>query len=140
MVLASTSQGSRFYVNLAQIAAGTDTFDSAGNAITVTGVATTTTIGQLVVRDLGKTVRVPGTSNGSGTAQRILRKVQRVDSNASTDASWPVTNGFVGFNEGVSGAADSGSGNNPTGFGTFYIEVGGVTTGTVKWASVNVPA
>lgn len=137
MPLANTPQGSKFFVNLQSVQVNVDTFDSTGALVSPTGFpAAAQTIGQLVVRDMGKTVRVPGGSNGNNTTQRILRKVQRIDSNASTDASWPVTNGFVGFNAGVGGAADSGSGNNPTGFHTFYIDVGGATTGTVKWASL----
>ena len=137
MPLANTPQGSKFFVNIGSVTVNVDTFDSTGAVTSPTGFPSgAQTIGQLVVRDMGKTVRVPATSNGNNTTQRILRKVQRIDSIASTDATWPVTNGFVGFNAGVGGAADSGSGTNPSGFQTFYIEVGGVTTGTVKWASL----
>lgn len=148
-VTANTTQGSSFFVNLLTITNGTDTFDSTGAAATLTGLPNSFTIGGLVVRDLGKTVRVPAQSDGPNTTanQRILRKVQRVDANAATgQQDFPVTNGFTGFNEGVGGGADSGSGNLPSGFHTFYIDLGATATrgavntgGVVKWARLSMP-
>jgi len=121
----SVRQGNGYFTNIATVAT-TDLLDATGAAATVGGPAgwQTGTIGTVVLRDMGKTVRVPATSNGYGNYQRILRKVQRVDPSAQTSTAFPVTNGFVGFNEGVGGSADAGSGNNPSGFETFYIEIG----------------
>lgn len=137
--VANTNQGNAFYINLATLAAG-DVMDSTGATATINfGAAVTSfTVGAMVVRDLGKTVRVPGSSSGSGTGnQRILRKVQRFDGNAATDGPFPVTNGFVGFNAGVGGAADSGAAALPSGYQTFYIDVG-AANGTLKWARLSL--
>jgi hypothetical protein len=126
--LASTTQGSSFFINIASIQVGVDTLDATGAAITPAGMSGTIAAGALVVRSLGKTVRVPAQGNGNSTSQRILRKVQRFDPGADTTATWPVTNGFVGFNEGV-GGSDNGV---VSGFQTFYIEASGcLGTGAV---------
>jgi hypothetical protein len=125
----SVRQGNTYFTNIATVAT-TDLLDATGATTVVVnnaGAWQTGTIGTVVLRDLGKTVRVPATSNGSGNYQRILRKVQRVDVGAQTSTAFPVSNGFVGFNEGVGGAADAGSGNNPSGFETFYIQIGATT-------------
>ena len=138
--VANTLQGNAFYINIDTIVngAGGDAFDSNGTAVAVTGLPASNALGTLVVRDLGKTVRVPGTSSGSGSgSQRILRKVQRFDNVAATTGTFPVTNGFVGFNEGVGGAADSGSGALPSGFQTFYIDLG-AAAGALKWARLSL--
>ena len=116
----NTRQGNSFFINIGDVVNGTNTFTEAGAAVFIPSFGTATaTAGTLVLRDMGKTVRVPATSNGNNTVQRILRKVQRFDGSAATTATWPVTNGFVGFNGGVGGAtADS-----VAGFETFYIEI-----------------
>jgi hypothetical protein len=117
----STRQGNSFFINIGTVVNGTNTFTETGAAVFIPSlnVGAGAAAGTLVLRDMGKTVRVPGTSNGNNTVQRILRKVQRFDGPAATTASWPVTNGFVGFNDGVGGAtADA-----VAGFETFYIEI-----------------
>jgi len=131
--LASTTQGSSFFINVASINNGTDTLDATGAAVVIAGMPGTFAAGALVVRSLGKTVRVPGQGNGNSTAQRILRKVQRFDPGADTAASWPVTNGFVGFNDGV-GGIDSGV---VGGYETFYIEASGAVSGSAKFARLS---
>jgi hypothetical protein len=122
----TVNQGVAYLINVGTVANGTNTFDSTGATVTVVGLAASSAAGTLVVRDLGKTVRVPATSNGSSTNQRLLRKVQRVDGGAATDATWPVTNGFVGFNEGVGGSTSD--------YASFYIELGGVGDTLPKFA------
>ena len=93
--------------------------------------------GELVLRDLGKTIRIPGNGNqttAAGNNQRVLRKVQRLDVNAMTE----LPTNFVGLNEGVGG--DSGDG--AAGFETFYIELnagpgstgGGEPGAPARWA------
>jgi hypothetical protein len=115
----STVSGRSYFINIANVVNGTNTFNESGAAVFIPSFGSATAAaGTLVLRDMGKTIRVPGTSNASGP-QRIMRKVQRFDGAAATTASWPVTNGFVGFNGGVGGAgADA-----VTGFETFYIEM-----------------
>jgi hypothetical protein len=127
--LASTTQGSSFFINIVSVQVGVDTLDVTGAAITPAGMSGVIAAGALVVRSLGKTVRVPGGSVGNSTSQRILRKVQRFDGGADTMATWPVTNGFVGFNEGV-GGSDNGV---VSGFQTFYIEASGHTATAAKF-------
>ena len=127
-MVANTERATQGYVNIIALGATTsaDTFDATGATVTVVGLGASSSSGTLVVRDLGKTVRVPGTSNGSSSYQRILRKVQRVDANAATEATWPVTNGFVGFNDGVGGSTAD--------YASFYIEMGGVSNTLPKFA------
>jgi len=122
----NTAQGNSFYINIGPVVNGTNTFNKDGAGVAVVGFPSsgTLTAGLLIVRDMGSTVRVPATSAGTGTRQRVLRKFQRVDANAASTASWPVTNGFVGFNDGVGGAFSD----NVAGAETFYIEV--APTGT----------
>ncbi len=126
--LASTNQGSSFFINVASVQTGVDTLDATGTAITPAGMSGAYAAGALVVRSLGKTIRVPA-QGSTGTSQRILRKVQRFDPTCDTTVSaFPVTNGFVGFNEGV-GGADNGV---VSGYETFYIEAsGGIASGAV---------
>jgi len=115
----STRQGNSFFINIANVVNGTNTFNESGAAVFIPSFGTgTATAGTMVLRDMGKTIRVPGTSNNTGP-QRIMRKVQRFDGAAATTASWPVTNGFVGFNGGV-GGRDSDA---VAGFETFFIEI-----------------
>jgi hypothetical protein len=116
MVLASASQGRNFYINILTLAA-TDLLDANGAQATISnnvGGWQTGTIGNVVLRDMGKTVRIPA-NNATGSAQRVLRKVQRVDTACLTSSAFPVTNGFVGFNEGVGGAS--------TDYESFYINI-----------------
>jgi hypothetical protein len=121
--VANVNQGSAFYVNvvaISTVAAG-DCYDATGTAFALGAPAPDApAAGTFVVRDLGKTIRVPAQSS-SGTVQRVLRLVQRLDAGARTAGAFPVSNGFVGFNDGVGGAAASGS--NANGYQTFYIDV-----------------
>jgi hypothetical protein len=93
--------------------------------------------GELVLRDLGKTIRIPGNGDQTKSAnnnQRVLRKVQRLDVNAMT----VLPTNFVGLNEGVGGTTGDGA----AGFETFYIELnagpnstgGGEIGGPARWA------
>jgi len=129
--LSTTVQGNSFFINITAFTPGVDSLDATGAPAAVTGLQGVQAAGALVLRDMGKTVRVPATSNGNNTSQRILRKVQRFDGGADTTGSFPVTNGFVGFNEGVGGAADSAS---ATGYETFYVELSGFNGSTTRFA------
>lgn len=131
--LASTTQGSSFFINVAAVQTGVDTLDATGASVTPAGMSGSYAAGALVVRSLGKTIRVPAQGNGNNTAQRILRKVQRFDPTCDTTATWPVTNGFVGFNDGV-GGADNGV---VSGYETFYIEASGSVSGSAKFARLS---
>jgi len=128
--LSNTLQGNSFFINITSFTPGVDSLDATGTATAVTGLQGVQEAGALVLRDMGKTVRVPATSS-SGTTQRILRKVQRFDGGADTTGAFPVTNGFVGFNEGVGGAADSASAG---GYETFYVELSGFNGSTTRFA------
>jgi hypothetical protein len=128
--LSTTVQGNSFFINITSFTPGVDSLDATGAVTAVTGLQGVQAAGALVLRDMGKTVRVPATSS-SGSTQRILRKVQRFDGGADTTGSFPVTNGFVGFNEGVGGAADSSSN---TGYETFYVELSGFNGSTTRFA------
>ena len=128
--LSNTLQGNSFFINITAFTPGVDSLDATGTATTVVGLQGAQAAGALVLRDMGKTVRIPGTAN-SGSVQRILRKVQRFDGGADTATAFPVTNGFVGFNNGVGGAADAaGAG----GYQTFYVELSGSSASTVRFA------
>lgn len=128
--LRSTVQGNSFFINITAFTPGVDSLDATGTAVAVAGLQGAQAAGALVLRDMGKTVRVPATSS-SGSTQRILRKVQRFDGGADTTGTFPVTNGFVGFNEGVGGAADSST---ATGYETFYVELSGFNGSTTRFA------
>jgi len=131
--LSNTLQGNSFFINITAFTPGVDSLDSTGTATAVTGLQGVQAAGALVLRDMGKTIRVPGQSN-SGTSQRILRKVQRFDGGADTTGTFPVTNGFVGFNAGVGGAADAaGAG----GYETFYVELSGFNGSTTRFARLS---
>jgi hypothetical protein len=104
-VLASTAnvkQGNAFFTVLTN-AAATDLLTAAGaNASVVVAHVTAGT----VLRDMGKTIRVPANLQ-AGTRPEILRKVQVVNTAAMTALVGGLpTNGFVGFNEGVGGDAE----------------------------------
>jgi len=128
----TTRQGSTFFINISTFTPGVDTLDSTGAPVAVSGFQGAQAAGSLVVRDMGRTVRIPGTSSSSSSnVQRVLRKVQRFDAGVLTAGPFPVTNGFVGFNEGVGGAADSVS---AVGYETFFIEVTPVSGTATRFA------
>ena len=135
----NVAQGNAFFINVATLAAA-DILNAAGSTATFTGSAALTgaLAGSVVLRDLGKTVRIPGYAPVTGvTTQRILRKVQRVNTGAMTPLVNGVPASFVNFNEGVGGTTDSGL----SGFETFFIEispVSGANTGLPKFARLSV--
>lgn len=128
-VKANTERGSQFYVNNQTLtsASGTtsDTLNEAGVGIAIdTGDGLG--IGLVVVRDMGKTVRLPVATGGGSYGIRTLRKVQRITSAAVTTT-----------NDGVIAAA----GSSPQ-YGVFYIVVGVNDDDgfrSLKWSSLNVP-
>ena len=128
----ANTERTQFYVNTVTITANTggagtsDFYNSSGVGIAIAPAssADALTAGLVLVRDMGKTVRINSTAGGLGV--RLLRKVQRVH--------------FSGLltNEGV-GATSTES---PQ-YGVFYIELlntndAGVVT-AVKWARVTAP-
>lgn len=120
-----TSQGDAFFVNLTTFVPNYHTLDACGNQVEVAGVdySQSYSPGAMFLRDMGKTIRVPGQTidaQWSGNP-RILRKVQFVA--RPTSGNFPVTNHFIGFNEGVSGGSDVFQGSLPSGFTTFYIDL-----------------
>jgi len=120
----NTSQGDAYYVNITNFLPSYHVLDACGNSVEVAGVdyANTYSPGALFLRDMGKTIRVPGqTLDAVWQGPRILRKVQIVGQ--SNVNNFPVTNGFVNVNEGVSGTADAQRGALPTGYATFYIDL-----------------
>ena len=128
----NTSQGDAYFVNLTALWPHHHTLDASGNEVEVTGIQYkeegsanyySYPPGAMFLRDMGKTIRVPGqTINASYSGRlRTLRKVQFVGQ--ANQIGFPVTNGFVGYNEGVSGGADKFSGALPSGFATFYIDL-----------------
>jgi len=121
----------QYYVNTAtcvNVASsdGSDFYNAAGVAIAIAPVSTADvlTAGAVLVRDMGKTVRLTNTAGGAGI--RILRKVQRVF--------------FAGLtgNEGVGTLATVSPAH-----GAFYIELLNTSdAGTfraTKWASLVSP-
>ena len=118
MVLSNTIQGSAFYVNVATVTfADAFTITGSGPSATVdpmvtagtgsegkpftTAAAGAVAAGNSLLRDMGKSVRITGTSGTTGAVQAIYRKVQLVGTTAAN-------------NEGVPDAATSQS---------FYIQV-----------------
>ena len=76
--------------------------------------------GSLVLRDMGKTIRLPVQGlKSKNDCQRILRKVQYIDNTASTVPVPPPN--YVNYNEGVAG-------NSKGNFISFYIELSGTAT------------
>jgi hypothetical protein len=121
-----------FFVNTVTITANTagagssDFYNAAGVGIAIAPVTSADDLaaGKILVRDMGRTIRLNSTAGGLGI--RLLRKVQRVH--------------FSGLatNEGVG----AGSSESPQ-YGVFYIELlnnndAGVVT-PVKWGRVVAP-
>ncbi len=97
----------KLYINIAGIQS--TIYDEAGaNATWVTQVGALSTIGAVVLRDMGKYVHLPGSASGAAAQSTILRKVQLVASGA----------------QGVNGTGYDGSG-----YYTGYISLGGQTYG-----------
>ena len=121
----NTSQGDAFFVNITNFVPTAHTLDASGNPAVVEGVdyGIVYSPGAMFLRDMGKTIRVPGQTLNALWAgrSRTLRKVQYVG--ASNQAGFPVTNGFVGYNEGVTGAQDVYQGSLPSGYATFYVDL-----------------
>jgi hypothetical protein len=133
---ANTEQGNRFFINVAAVSSGTsgNVYDATGAPVALVGtVLTAVAAGGVLVRDMGKTVRIASqgaTAHANAVSiALVLRKVQLVrggpvDSNMG-DANVPLSS-FIGLNEGVSGnAANS--------FETFYIQL----SPTSVWASAS---
>ncbi len=73
----TTAQGNDYFVNIASITAGTDTYTEAGVAAAVVGLSGSYAAGALLVKDMGKTVTVAGAQ---------YRKVQAAMSAAENTA------------------------------------------------------
>jgi hypothetical protein len=138
---ANTERGTQYYVNIASIVVA-DRYDAngvslgTGSANTLTH-GTTTTVGGLMVRDMGRSLRVPVntlSSTVAGTKYRVLRKVQLLDTTSMSTAA-------AGTNDGVSSVAGGTTG--LLAGGTFWIELGGTkadgTASACLWARVNIP-
>jgi len=142
--VANTERGSQYYVNIATLGSTTsaDTYDATGAVISGGAVTDGMTVGQCLVRDMGKTLRVPiNTSviNTAGTTKyRVLRKVQLVSAASMDYAS---TNSGNSNTDGVLNTA--GSSNKLLAGGTFYIELSPTAVaGTalrVAWARTIIP-
>jgi hypothetical protein len=140
---ANVYQGDAFFVNLNTFTPELHTLDASGNPVEVAGVNYgvsgngTYSAGSLFLRDMGKTIRVPGQTtdavfNGN---QRLLRKVQVVG--RGTTGPFPVTNHFINFTEGVSGSADVFQGALPSGYATFFVDLSGHPSGC-NFARINL--
>jgi hypothetical protein len=143
-VKVNTERGSAFFTNIATIVVA-DRFDANGTALSggtanTAAHGTSTTVGGVIVRDMGKVLRVPVNSLSStvaGTKYRLLRKVQLVDVGAMSLAS------TVGGNSNTDGvSATAGATTGLLAGGTFYIDVGGTAADgsayTSRWASLNL--
>ena len=105
-VLASTAnvkQGNAFFTVL-KTATAPDLLDATGTAIT--GAPSTALIAAVVagavLRDMGKTIRVPANLKAGQTRPQLLRKVQVVATAAMTALAGGLpAGGFANFNEGV---------------------------------------
>jgi len=73
-----TKQGNDFFVNIAAITNGTDTYNEAGAATSFAGLAGPYAASTLLVKDMGKTVAVSGAT---------YRKVQVYSVAGSSDAT-----------------------------------------------------
>ena len=128
---ANTERGAHYFVNTTTCvnvasANGSDFYNASGTAISI-DAGDGLLVGAVLVRDMGKTVRLPVATGGGSYGIRTLRKVQRVTQAAVTTT-----------NDGVIATA----GASPQ-YGTFYIEVG-VNSDTnvyraTKWARLSVP-
>ncbi len=130
--LKNTEQGNAYFINM--IATTSNDFrDMTGAPLDPlpSGVGNGTfSQGAIMLRDLGKTVRIPGNrSTSNNNQQRILRLVQRVDVAAQSLVN---SDSFINYNEGVGGKADDGI----NGFETFYIDL--IGTGAPKWVRISV--
>ena len=128
-VKANTERGSQFFVNTTTVVSASgntsDFFNEAGTGITI-GDGDGLTVGLVLVRDMGKTVRLPVATGGGSYGIRTLRKVQRITSAAVTTT-----------NDGVIATASA----SPQ-YGVFYIVVGVNDDDgprVVKWSSLTVP-
>jgi hypothetical protein len=124
----ANTERTQFYVNNVDCTNSattpSDFYNAAGAPILIAPGSSgdAVTAGLVLVRDMGRTVRVAASNGGI----RLLRKVQRVN------------NSGLATNEGVVGAA----GANPQ-YGIFYIELlNTLETGayrSVKWSRVSAP-
>jgi len=118
---ANTERGTQFYVN-ADTITYSDCFDANGTALASGGTTNSLAVGLCLVRDMGKTLRVPVntlSSTVSGqTKYRVLRKVQFVDAASMDYAS---TNSGNSNTDGVINS--SGATNKLLAGGCFYIEI-----------------
>ena len=143
-VKASTERGTQFFTNIATIVVA-DRFDANGTALSggsanTAAHGTSTTVGGVIVRDMGKVLRVPINSLSStvaGTKYRVLRKVQLLDVGSMSLAS------TVGGNSNTDGIATlDGATSGLLAGGTFYIQVGGTAADgsayTSRWANLNL--
>ena len=133
---ANTEQGNRFFINVAAVTAAAGSghvYDATGAQVALVNTAlSAVAAGGVLVRDMGKTVRIAAQGATAHAASvsvaQVLRKVQLVrggpvDSNMG-DANVALSS-FIGLNEGVSGnAANS--------FETFYIQLSPASV----WAAI----
>jgi hypothetical protein len=134
---AETKRGSQYFTNTVALAS-TDFLDSTGATLAVSCTNATPAAFSLLLRDLGTQVSIPA-DYSTGSVRRVLRKVQVIAPNAASAAT--VT---YNYNEGVTGVATgtvaSAQGNVvQPGYGSFYIEVGGILGSGTKYASVHLP-
>jgi len=136
--VANTERGSQFYVNTDTITYA-DCFDANGTALASGGATNSLAVGLCLVRDMGKTLRLPTvtlSSTVAGTKYRLLRKVQFVDA-ASMDTLL-VSNGNQ---EGI--ISTTGATHKLLAGGTFYIEVSPTRAAgsavRIPWARLTVP-
>ena len=77
---ANTERGSQYYVNTMTVVSASgntsDFYNEAGTGITI-GDGDGLTVGLVLLRDMGKTVRLPVATGGGSFGIRTLRKVQR---------------------------------------------------------------
>lgn len=130
---ANTEQGNRFFINVAAVtsAAGSGhVYNATGAQVALVGTAQlAANPGAVLVRDMGKTIRIAAQGATAHAASvsvaQVLRKVQLVRATVDSEmgsANVPLSS-FIGLNEGVSGNADNS-------FETFYIQL----SPTSAWA------
>lgn len=147
-MVANTERATQGYVNILALGSTTsaDTFDATGAVISGGAITDGATAGQVLVRDMGKTIRVPQlgsvVNTAGSTKYRLLRKVQLVHTAsmdyASTNSGNSNTDGVYSGSSKILGTG-----------AVFYIELGGNTvSGAVavsgglsgcKWARVSIP-